>query len=201
MRLKVCGLTNAENAREVAMLGVDAIGLVFYEKSPRNVSITTAQEIIKNLPPFINKVGLFVNAKQSFIDKVINNVAIDTLQFHGDETPKECEKYALPFIKAVRVDETINLYQISKNFNKACGLLLDAKHDTLYGGSGQSFDWSLIKEKIEIPIILAGGLNENNVKQAIAKVKPYGVDVSSGVEQSKGIKDIQQVKNFMEQIR
>lgn len=200
-KVKICGLTNVENAKSMANYSIDAIGLVFYEKSPRFVDIKTAQQIIEVLPPFINRIGLFVNAEKSFIDKVIKNVAIDTLQFHGDETPQECEKYQLPFIKAIRVDEQTDLKKQASDYKNASGLLLDAKHKTLYGGSGESFDWNLAKKEINLPIILAGGLTVNNVAQAIEQVQPFGVDVSSAVEKSKGFKDIEKIKLFMEKIK
>lgn len=200
-KVKICGLTNVENAKSMANYSIDAIGLVFYEKSPRFVDIKTAQQIIEVLPPFINRIGLFVNAEKSFIDKVIKNVAIDTLQFHGDETPQECEKYHLPFIKAIRVDEQTDLKKIAQKYKNASGLLLDAKHKTLYGGSGEVFDWDLAKVTINLPIILAGGLTVNNVAQAIEQVQPFGVDVSSAVEKSKGFKDIEKIKLFMEKIK
>lgn len=203
-KVKVCGITNVENAKAMGNCGIDAIGLVFYEKSPRFVELKTAQQIINVLPPFINRVGLFVNAKKEFIDEVLENIAIDTLQFHGDETPEDCEKYQLPFIKAIRVDEQTDFKKQANDYKNASGLLLDAKHKTLYGGSGESFDWhlaTLAKMEINLPIILAGGLTIDNVKTAMAQVQPYAVDVSSGVEITKGIKDIEKIKSFMEQIK
>ena len=200
-KVKVCGLTNVENAKAMGNYGIDAIGLVFYEKSPRFVDIKTAQQIINVLPPFINRVGLFVNASQKTIESVIKNVAIDTLQFHGDESPEDCEKYQLPFIKAIRVDEKTDLKKLANDYKNASGLLLDAKHKTLYGGSGVSFDWNLAKKEINLPIILAGGLSIDNVKNAIAQVQPYAVDVSSGVEKTQGIKDIEKIRMFMEQVK
>jgi phosphoribosylanthranilate isomerase len=199
-KVKICGITNIDNARDIGNLGVDAIGLVFYDKSPRAVDIKTAQKIISVLPPFINRVGLFVNAKKTFIDEVLKNVAIDTLQFHGDETPQECEYYDLPFMKAIRVDAQTDLNKVSNDYKNASGLLLDAKHKSLYGGSGKTFDWDLAKVKINLPIILAGGLTIDNVKDAISQVKPFGVDVSSAVEKTKGFKDIVKVKAFMEEV-
>jgi phosphoribosylanthranilate isomerase len=199
-KVKICGITNIDNARDIGNLGIDAIGLVFYDKSPRAIDIKTAQAIISVLPPFVNRVGLFVNAKKTFIEEVLKNVAIDTLQFHGDETPQQCECYDLPFMKAIRVDVQTDLNKVSNDYKNANGLLLDAKHESLYGGSGKTFDWALAKVKINLPIILAGGLTIENVKNAISQVQPFGVDVSSAVEKTKGFKDIVKVKAFMEEV-
>ena len=195
MKVKICGLTNPANAKQVAGSGIDAIGLVFYEKSSRFVNIQQAQEIINNLPPFINRVGLFVNQSQAFIEKILSEVAIDTLQFHGTEVRADCEKYGLPYIKSVAIDKNTNLEIIAKNYYNASGLLLDTP-SVNFGGTGKKFDWSLIT-KIDMPVILAGGLNAQNIADAILQVKPFAVDISSGVESSKGIKDIQQVKEFI----
>lgn len=201
MKIKICGLTNPENARTVALLGVDAIGLVFYQKSPRCVDVETALEIASTLPPFINRVGLFVNADAGFIDKVLSKVPIDTLQFHGDETPEECAQYTLPFIKAVRVNAATNIAKIAKDYHQANGLLLDAFSQNAYGGTGELFDWRLAKVKIDLPIILAGGLTPETVASATQQVKPYAVDVSSGVETTKGVKNIPKIKQFLNNIR
>ncbi|SMN02708.1 Phosphoribosylanthranilate isomerase [uncultured Candidatus Thioglobus sp.] len=195
MKIKICGFTNANTAKEAALLGVDAIGLVFYEKSPRNVEVEKALEIVNALPPFVNRVGLFVNADSSFIDEILCEVPLDTLQFHGDETPTECAQYAMPFIKAVRIDTQTNLTKTAGDYHQASGLLLDTPSD-VFGGTGKMFDWTLI-EQIDKPIILAGGLNVDNVASAIAQVNPYAVDVSSGVESAKGIKDIDKIRQFL----
>jgi len=199
MKIKICGFTNAQNAYDASMLGIDAIGLVFYEKSPRHVEVERALEIVQALPPFINRVGLFVNADSHFIDEVLCEVPLDTLQFHGDETPEECAQYAMPFMKALRVNEQTNISQVADNYHQASGLLLDAFNKDAYGGTGESFDWSLAKVNIDLPIILAGGLNPDTVASAIAQVGPYAVDVSSGVEREKGIKDIEKIKQFIKQ--
>jgi len=199
MKIKICGFTDAQNAKQAATLGIDAIGLVFYDKSPRNVSIDNAINIVNSLPPFINRVGLFVNAESSFIDEVLCEVPLDTLQFHGDETPVECAQYAMPFIKALRVNQDTNIVQMASEYHQASGLLLDAFNKDTYGGTGESFDWSLAKVDIELPIILAGGLNPNTVADAISQVNPYAVDVSSGVESAIGIKDIEKIKQFISQ--
>lgn len=201
MKIKVCGFTQAENARNAAHLGIDAIGLVFYDKSPRYVERQSALEIINALPPFVNRVGLFVNATADFIDKILCKVALDTLQFHGEESPAECGQYAMPFIKALRVNQDTNLVKMADDYHQSCGLLLDTFKQNTYGGTGEAFDWRLTKVDIDLPIILAGGLNPNTVANGIKQVRPYGVDVSSGVESEPGIKDIAKIKQFIQQIK
>ena len=200
-KVKICGFTNAENARQAALAGADAIGLVFYDKSPRHVNIDVAREIVAALPPFVNRVGLFVNANPSLIDEVLCEVALDTLQFHGDETVNECMQYGMPFIKSVGVSSETDLIKIADDFSKASALLLDSYSSNSYGGTGKSFDWSLARVEIDLPVILAGGLNSDNVAEAISQVKPYAVDASSGVESAKGVKDIDKIKSFISNIR
>lgn len=200
-KVKICGFTNSENAREAAIAGVDAIGLVFYDKSPRNVDIQRAREIVAALPPFINRVGLFVNANPSFIDEVLCEVPLDTLQFHGDEEVVDCTQYQMPFIKSLRVTSKTNLDQIAEHFSDASALLLDSYNPNSYGGTGEIFDWSLARVKINLPIILAGGLNSENVSEAISQVNPYAVDASSGVESSPGMKDIDKILAFIQSVR
>ncbi len=201
MKIKVCGFTQAQNAYDAAILGIDAIGLVFYEKSPRCVDTQQAREIVQALPPFVNRVGLFVNADSDFIDEVLCEVPLDTLQFHGDETPQQCAQYAMPFIKALRMQSTTDLATLSEDYHQASGLLLDAFSQEAYGGTGEQFDWSLAKADIDLPIILAGGMNAQTVSAAIAQVNPYAVDVSSGVESAKGVKDIAKIQEFIQQVR
>ena len=199
--VKICGFTNAINAKEAALLGVDAVGMVFYEKSPRNIDIENALEIVSSLPPFVNRVGLFVNANPSFIDEILCEVPIDTLQFHGDETVIDCTQFQMPFIKSVRVSQDTNVSQIADDFSMASALLLDSYNPSNYGGTGEVFDWSLACVDIDLPIILAGGLTSENVKDAIKQVKPFAVDASSGVESEPGIKDIDKIKAFIKQIQ
>ncbi len=198
MKIKVCGLTEPQNALAVTKCGIDAIGLVFYNKSPRYITIKQAQQIINVIPPFINRVALFVNHSEKFIKNVIDSVAIDTLQFHGNETPKQCEKYNMPFIKAIKVNNNTNFSKIITDYCNCCGLLLDADSN-LYGGSGETFNWSLVPITNK-PIIIAGGLNKNNVVAAINTTNPYAIDVSSGVETVKGIKDIIKVRQLIKAI-
>jgi phosphoribosylanthranilate isomerase len=200
-RVKICGITRVEDALEAAKQGADAIGLVFYAPSPRNVSIEVARAIVAALPPFVSVVGLFVNAPKANIDAVLAEVRLNVLQFHGDETPADCTQFNLPFLKAIRVNADTNLLQYAIEFNRAQALLLDAYSDAAYGGTGQTFDWNLIPADLSKPIILAGGLNADNVGQAILQVKPYAVDVSGGVELSKGIKDADKIAAFMQGVR
>jgi phosphoribosylanthranilate isomerase len=196
-RVKVCGITRIEDALAVVEQGGDAIGLVFYEQSPRNVSIEIAKEIVDSIPPFVSVVGLFVNANQTKIETVLSEIRLDMLQFHGDESHQECEQYKLPYLKAIRVKSDTNLLQYCNEFKSAKALLLDAYSETAMGGTGQTFDWSLIPNNLPKPIILAGGLNADNVGLAIRQINPFAVDVSGGVELSKGIKDVDKIAAFM----
>jgi phosphoribosylanthranilate isomerase len=196
-RIKICGITNLDDATVAIEAGADAIGLVFYEKSPRYVAINTAAYIINNSSPFINFVGLFVDADESYIKKVLDRVAIDTLQFHGKESEQACAKYNRPYIKAIRMSEDINLSEQCEIYGSASGMLLDTYVKGVPGGTGETFDWDNIPNVLSKPIILAGGLDETNVKNAISQVKPYAVDVSGGVESEKGIKDPDKIKNFI----
>lgn len=188
-RVKICGFTQPAEAVAAAHLGVDAIGLVFYPPSPRHVSIETAAEIVKALPAFVSVVGLFVDAEESEIRNVLQAVAIDCLQFHGDEPAQACRIYGKPYLKAIRMRPETDLKAIEQQYFDAAGLLLDAYHPDAKGGTGSGFDWNLIPAQCALPIILAGGLSPDNAAEAIAAVKPYALDVSSGVEWAKGRKD------------
>jgi len=200
VRAKICGITRVEDAISAVDNGADAIGLVFYAPSPRNVAIEQAAEIADRIPAFVTVVGLFVNAEPDFVREVIARVKLDLLQFHGDETPQQCASYGLPFIKAIRVKSDTNLVQCAKDFSASKALLLDTFTEGVAGGTGHVFDWNLIPESLGKPVILAGGLNAQNVAQAISQVKPYAVDVSGGVEISKGIKDAAKIASFMQQV-
>jgi len=200
VRVKICGITRVEDALDAVRNGADAIGLVFYTPSPRNVEMAQAAEIANKIPAFVTVVGLFVNAEPEFVREVISRVKLDLLQFHGDETPQECASYGLPFIKAIRVKSDTNLVQYAKDFSASKALLLDTFTDGVAGGTGHVFDWNLIPASLGKPVILAGGLNVQNVAQAISQVKPYAVDVSGGVEISKGIKDAAKIAAFMQQV-
>jgi phosphoribosylanthranilate isomerase len=203
-RVKICGITRVQDALAAAKSGADAIGLVFYEKSPRFVSIQRATEIMAALPPFVSVVGLFVNASQAEVQRVLDALHLDVLQFHGDEAPEDCHRYGLPYIKAVRVKQDTNLLQYAFAYHDAQALLLDTYSEGAVGGTGLVFDWSLVPTQLSLPIVLAGGLDAGNVAQAIQQTKPYAVDVSGGVEaiinkvQAKGIKDADKIAAFIQ---
>lgn len=196
-RVKICGITTTEDALEAVNAGADAIGLVFYAPSPRYVTIEQAQQIVAAVPPFVSVVGLFVNAPTKQIESVLTQVRIDIVQFHGDEAPSECEQIKLPYYKAIRVKADTNLLQCAAEFKHAKALLLDTYTEAAFGGTGLVFDWSLIPKNITKPVILAGGLVPENVSFAIQQVRPYAVDVSGGVELTKGIKDSAKIAAFM----
>jgi phosphoribosylanthranilate isomerase len=199
-RVKICGITRPEDAIAAVKHGADAIGLVFYGPSPRNVSIEMAADIVSALPPFVSKVGLFVNASASEIETVLRRVSLDCLQFHGDESATDCAQINLPYYKAIRVKNDTNLLQYASYYAQAKALLLDTYSEASVGGTGQVFDWKLIPENIGKPLILAGGLTADNVAAAIRQVHPYAVDVSGGVEASKGIKDEIKIASFMREV-
>ena len=204
-RVKICGITRVEDALNAVDAGADAIGLVFYAASPRCVSIKQAQAIVAAIPPYVAVVGLFVNASTAEIQSILSQVHLDIIQFHGDETPLHCEQVCmqinLPYYKAIRVKPDTNLLQYAVDFKAAKALLLDTYSEQAYGGTGHVFDWNLIPKNLPKPIILAGGLDANNVTNAIRQVHPYAVDVSGGVEQSKGIKDLDKIAAFMQAVK
>ncbi|MCD5972902.1 N-anthranilate isomerase [Pseudomonas savastanoi pv. glycinea] len=197
VRSKICGITRIEDALAAVEAGADAIGFVFYAKSPRAVSVQQARAIIAALPPFISTVGLFVNASRCELNETLDAVPLDMLQFHGDETPEQCDGYHRPFIKALRVQAGDDIAASCRLYSRASGILLDTFVAGVPGGTGETFDWALIPNSLEKPIILAGGLTSANVAQAITQVRPYAVDVSGGVEKSKGIKDHDKIRAFM----
>lgn len=199
-RVKICGITRVEDALAVAHSGADAIGLVFYEKSPRHVSIDQAVKLAAVLPPFVTLVGLFVNASEATVRGVLSVISLDVLQFHGDETPQYCEQFHKPYLKAIRVRHSVDLLQCAAHFHTAQGLLLDAHVEGMQGGTGAVFDWSLIPAELPLPLVLSGGLNVENVAEGIKQVRPYAVDVSSGVEAGKGIKDATKITRFMQEV-
>lgn len=196
-RVKICGITRVQDALEAVRCGADAIGLVFYAASPRCVTLLQAQQVVAAMPPFVSVVALFVNATQAEIENVTSQVSIDIVQFHGDETAAECERIKLPYFKAIRVKPDTNLLKCEAEFNGAKALLLDTYSESAYGGTGHAFDWDLIPKNMSKPVILAGGLMAENVGLAIQKVKPYAVDISGGVEISKGVKDSDKIADFM----
>ena len=201
VRSKICGITRIEDALAAVEAGADAIGLVFYSKSPRAVTAVQAREIIAALPPFVTTVGLFVNASRCELNEILEVVPLDLLQFHGDETPVECAGYHRPWIKALRVRPGDDLEAACQLYGGAQGILLDTFVAGVPGGTGEAFDWSLVPARLSKPIILAGGLSAANVGEAITRVRPYAVDVSGGVEASKGIKDHQRIEAFMAAVR
>jgi len=200
-RIKICGFTQVQNAVDAANLGVDAIGLVFYPPSPRNVSIEQAINIVKALPAFVTVVALFVDEQEEKIAEVLSKVSIDCLQFHGDEVAEACRLYNKPYMKAVRMKPGLDVMALAEEYNDASALLLDAYHPGIKGGSGSQFDWDLIPEQCPLPVVLAGGLQVNNAKQAVEIVRPHALDVSSGVESSKGIKDVAKMAAFIQAIK
>ncbi len=199
-RVKICGITREKDAVSAIEQGVDALGFVFYEPSPRYVDIKKAIEISNFVPPFVSIVGLFVDAENSFITRVLENVRIDSLQFHGNENAETCMQYNRPWIKAIKVGPDLNLEKVASSYNNARGLLFDTFNPDLHGGTGTTFDWSVIPPDIAKRSILAGGLNVQNVSEAIKTVKPFAVDVSGGVESSPGIKDSKKIARFMDAV-
>jgi phosphoribosylanthranilate isomerase len=196
-RVKICGITSVTDGQAAVEAGADAIGFIFYEKSPRYVALETAAEISKSLPPFVMRVGVFVNAPEEFVTRAIADCGLTMLQFHGDETPEFCTQFGLMSMKAFRMHGPETLEELPKYETDA--YLLDAYSSTTLGGSGEKFNWDLAVEaqKCGKPIFLAGGLTPGNVADAIRKVRPFGVDVSSGVERTPGKKDHEKVKAFI----
>jgi phosphoribosylanthranilate isomerase len=200
-RIKICGITRGQDAVTAAELGAHAVGLMFYEDSPRFVSVDQANKVIGVLPPFVTRVGVFVNPVEQQVHSILGALRLDLLQFHGDEPPQFCARFGLPYIKAVRVRKGMDLLQYASRYHDAKGLLLDAHSERAYGGTGEAFDWSLIPGNLPLPIILSGGLNAANVARAIRQVRPWAVDVSSGVESAKGIKDAAKIAAFIKEVR
>jgi phosphoribosylanthranilate isomerase len=198
-RVKICGITRSADAAAAASAGADAIGLVFYPPSPRFLSVERAREIRDALPPFVQTVALFVNADAAQVSQVIGRVHPAMLQFHGDESPQFCAQFGLPYVKACRMKQGVSALEYLRPFSHAAAWLFDS-HVPEYGGVGESFNWSLIPET-EKPVILSGGLSSTNVVEAIRHVRPWGVDVSSGVESVKGVKDAAKIAAFMREVR
>ena len=201
VRVKICGITRVEDALSAAAAGADAIGLVFYAKSPRAVDIEQARAILAALPPFVTTVGLFVDAERSELERILASVPLDLLQFHGDESVQQCEAFGRPYIKALRVKAGDDIAAQVARYPSAQGILLDAYVEGVPGGTGEAFDWSLIPQTLSKPLILAGGLRPDNVAEAVSRVRPYAVDVSGGVEASKGVKDVEKVGAFIRAAR
>lgn len=206
-RVKICGITRVEDALAAARAGADAIGLVFYSRSPRFVTCKVAAEICASLPPFVTTVGLFVNADRQAIEEVLTSVPLDLLQFHGDETPEQCDRHGRPWIKAVRMKDDVDLHQCARQYHRAAGLLVDSYVPGVPGGTGETFNWGRLPDDLSLPLVLAGGLHPGNVAEAVTQVRPWAVDVSGGVELDTvqgrlgGIKDASKIRAFINSVK
>lgn len=201
IRVKICGITQLEDAFDAVNAGADALGFIFFSGSPRSIELAKAKYIVSSIPPFVAKIGLFVNPSRSAVEDCINDVGIDTLQFHGDERPEFCDIFGLPWIKTISVDEKSNIAQSIALYSNASAYLFDTKKSGSFGGTGEVFDWTLIPKNIGRPFIVAGGLREENVAEAIKIPDLYAVDVCSGVEQEKGKKSKMLMRNFIRKVK
>jgi len=201
VRIKMCGMTREEDIAHAAELGVDAIGLIFYPKSPRCVSITQAKKILRNVPLFVDVVAVLVNPSSLLVDEILNELPIVWLQFHGEESPEFCGQFKKPYIKAMQVSTAASIYKYCSDYHQASAILLDTPSESSYGGTGKTFDWGLIPSNLDKPFILSGGLDATNVNLAVNKSLPYAVDVCSGIESSYGIKDHEKMKQFVSALR
>ena len=200
-RVKICGITRTEDALAAVAAGADAIGFVFYAKSPRAVSVPTARAICAELPAFISAVGLFVDAGAEDVRAILEAVPLDLLQFHGDETPAFCAQFSRPYFKALRMSPDVDVRSAAQSFIGARGILLDTYRAGVAGGTGETFEWQRVPQSLRSKIILAGGLTPANVGAAIAQIRPYAVDVSGGVESAPGIKDVHKIESFIAAVR
>jgi len=200
-RIKICGITRPEDAALAIRSGADALGLVFYPESPRAVSVAQARRIAAVVPPFVTLVALFVDASRETISSVLQEVPIGMIQFHGNETPAFCGAFRLPWMKAIRVREGLDVSAACRPYRDASGVLLDAWQDGVPGGTGQTFDWQQAEAALPLPVVLAGGLNAGNVAEAINTLRPWAVDVSGGVESSPGVKDGNRIEQFIAAVR
>lgn len=199
-RIKICGITRRADLEAAVQAGADAVGFVFYPPSPRSLSLEMAAELARAVPPFVTRVGLFVNAEPGSVRETLSAVQLDLLQFHGEEDAAYCEQFGMPYLKAARVRPGVDLLEFARAYPSAQALLLDAWVEA-YGGVGQSFDWSLIPGDLPLPMVLSGGLHAENVSQAVLKISPWAVDVSSGVEAAKGIKDAGKIAKFVDAVK
>ena len=199
-RIKICGITRLCDAQQVAALGGDAIGLNFHAASPRAIELENALKIRQSMPPFVTVTALFMNEKEKWIKQVLDTVTPDCIQFHGEETAQFCRQWSKPFIKAIPMGSVEDANRYAEQYAEAQGFLLDSNVAGRQGGSGDTFDWSKIPSTFDFPLVLAGGLNPSNVSAAIAQIRPWGVDVSSGVEQSKGIKDHDLIEKLFDEV-
>jgi len=202
-RVKICGITSVQDAQHVCDAGADSIGLVFYKKSPRYVEISQAREICDSLPPFVTSVGLFLDATKDYVNEVLAEVKLDLLQFHGLETPEFCDSFSRPYIKAIGMKDITSESEFTRateKYNNAKGFLVDSHAIGKAGGTGETFDWKNVPQVHEKPIILAGGLNPENIADALQQLDLFGVDLSSGVESKPGIKDPEKVRKLMNEV-
>ena len=199
--IKICGITRTEDALAAARCGAHAIGLVFYAPSPRHVTPVRAAELMRALPPFVMSVGLFVDASAGEVTRTLAQARVDLLQFHGSESPDYCRQFGVPYLKALRVRPGVDLLQYARDYHDAKALLLDAFVEGTHGGTGTTFDWALIPKNLPLPVVLSGGLTPENVTTAVQTVRPWAVDVSSGVEESKGIKSAAKIAAFVTGVR
>lgn len=201
VRVKVCGITRIKDALSAIKLGAHAIGFVYWPKSSRYIVPEAAQKITAALPPFVTTVGVYVDPSKEWVEETAQTAGLSLLQFHGDESPEFCDQFSLPYIKAIRVREGVDLIQYATQYRYARGLLLDTYTVGMPGGTGHVFDWKLIPQRLPLPLILSGGLNPDNVALAIKQTQPWAVDVSSGVEVAQGIKDEKKINAFMQGVR
>lgn len=200
-RVKICGITREQDAFAAVDHGADALGFVFYEPSPRFVTLAAAAAIVRRLPPFVTSVGLFVNAEAAWVARVVDEVGVDLLQFHGQECPEYCARHRRPWIRAVAMRPDVDPRAEAVKFAAGRGLLLDAYRPGVPGGTGETFDWERIPTELAARVVLAGGLTPDNVGAAVRRVRPYAVDVSGGVEAARGIKDADKIKRFIDEVR
>ena len=201
VKIKFCGITRLEDAEQAVAFGADALGFVFFEGSPRYIDPRAAADIIRQLPPFVCKVGLFVNTETERVTEIATATCIDLVQYHGDETPANCEAGPKAWMKAIRVKKDLDLAAEAARYSRARAIFLDAYDATAYGGTGRQIDWQTIPQGLPRPVILAGGLTADNVAEAIRVVQPYAVDVSGGIESAKGVKDLTQMQRFISAVR
>ena len=200
-RIKICGIKDPEMARHAARSGADAIGLVFHKPSPRYVTLEQAARVAEALPPYVMAVGLLVDLAEGEVREILSKVPLQMLQFQGNEPVEFCEAFGMPYVRAVRIEEGTDLVEYARRFSRARALLLDAHVPGLAGGTGRSFDWKVIPRDLPIPVILSGGLTVENVGRAVREVKPWAVDVSSGVEAGRGVKDPRKIEEFIRSVR
>lgn len=196
-RVKICGITSPRDADYAVSAGADAIGLVFHEASPRNVSIEQAREICRHVPAFVSIVALTVNKPAAEVEALLHHLPIELLQFHGDESPEHCARFSRPFIKVLRVREELDIEKEIGRYGTARSILLDTYRAGVPGGTGESFDWELIPLHHRPSIVLAGGLTPANIADAVERISPFAVDVSGGVESAPGVKDRQKIQAFI----